>query len=72
MLEYGKSGIYNNNRLLAEKEKKENTRDRSVPDGSDNYLSQPCILVYTLNKYHVNLIGTDFIEMGLHVFESHC
>ena len=41
MLEYGKSGIYNNNRLPAEKkkkkkEKKENTRDRSVPDGSDN------------------------------------
>ena len=42
-LEYGKSGIYNNNRLPAEKkkkkkkkkEKKENTRDRSVPDGSD-------------------------------------
>ena len=39
MLEYGKSGIYNNNRLPAEKkEEKENTRDRSVPDGSDkNY-----------------------------------
>ena len=38
MLEYGKSGIYNNNRLPAEKKKKEeeNTRDRSVPDGSDN------------------------------------
>ena len=37
MLEYGKSGIYNNNRLPAEKKKKEeeNTRDRSVPDGSD-------------------------------------
>ena len=42
-LEYGKSGIYNSNRLPAEKkkkkkkkEKKENTRDRSVPDGSDN------------------------------------
>ena len=39
MLEYGKSGIYNNNRLPAEKEEKEkekeNTRDRSVPDGSD-------------------------------------
>ena len=40
MLEYSKSGIYNNNRLPAEKKKeekeKENTRDRSVPDGSDN------------------------------------
>ena len=39
MLEYGKSGIYNNNRLPAEKKKEEeeeNTRDRSVPDGSDN------------------------------------
>ena len=39
MLEYGKSGIYNNNRLPAEKKKKEeeeNTRDRSVPNGSDN------------------------------------
>ena len=41
-LEYGKSGIYNNNRLSAEEEEKEkekkeeNTRDRSVPDGSDN------------------------------------
>ena len=40
-LEYGKSGIYNNNCLPAEKKKKkkeeeENTRDRSVPDGSDN------------------------------------
>ena len=38
MLEYGKSGIYNNNRLPAKKKKKEeeeNTRDRSVPDGSD-------------------------------------
>ena len=36
MLEYGKSGIYNNNRLPAEKKKEEeNTRDRSVPDGSD-------------------------------------
>ena len=43
-LEYGKSGIYNSNRLPAEKkkkkkkkkEKKEITRDRSVPDGSDN------------------------------------
>ena len=33
-LEYDKSGNYNNNCLLAE-EKKENTRDRSVPDGSD-------------------------------------
>ena len=42
MLEYGKSGIYNNNRLPAEKKKeekeKENTRDRSVPDGSDKDL----------------------------------
>ena len=42
MLEYGKSGIYNNNRLPAEKKKeekeKENTRDRSVPDGSDNHI----------------------------------
>ena len=37
MLEYGKSGIYNNNRLPAE-EKEKNTRDRSVPDGSDNQL----------------------------------
>ena len=38
MLEYGKSGIYNNNRLPAEKKKEEeNTRDRSVPDGSDNH-----------------------------------
>ena len=37
MLEYVKSGIYNNNRLPAEKKKEEeNTRDRSVPDGSDN------------------------------------
>ena len=41
-LEYGKSGIYNSNRLPAKKkeekkkEKKENTMDRSVPDGSDN------------------------------------
>ena len=39
-LEYGKSGIYDSNRLLAEKKKKkekeENTRDRTVPDGSDN------------------------------------
>ena len=35
MLEYSKSGIYNNNRLPAEKKEK-NTRDRSVPDGSDN------------------------------------
>ena len=43
MLEYGKSGIYNNNRLPAEKKKeekeKENTRDRSVPDGSDNHFN---------------------------------
>ena len=41
MLEYGKSGIYNNNRLPAEKKKEEeekNTRDRSVPDGSDKKL----------------------------------
>ena len=40
MLEYGKSGIYNNNRLPAEKKKEEEeeekARDRSVPDGSDN------------------------------------
>ena len=36
-LEYGKSGNYNNNCLPAEKKKKENTRDRSVPDGSDNH-----------------------------------
>ena len=43
MLEYGKSGIYNNNRLPAEKKKKEeeeNTRDRSVRDGSDNNRSK--------------------------------
>ena len=47
-LEYGKSGIYDNNRLPAkkkkkekEKEEKENTRDRSVPDGSDKYLGDP-------------------------------
>ena len=36
--EYGKSGLENENCLLAKKKKKkkENTRDRSVPDGSDN------------------------------------
>ena len=47
MLEYGKSGIYNNNRLPAKKKKKkkkkkeENTRDRSVPDGADNHIIMP-------------------------------
>ena len=46
-LEYGKSGIYNNNCLPAkEKEKKKkkkkekNTRDRSVPDGSDKKIKK--------------------------------
>ena len=63
MLEYGKSGIYNNNRLPAEKKKeekeKENTRDRSVPDGSDNnatifiilFLFQPSIRVAQIQGY---------------------
>ena len=48
MLEYGKSGIYNNNRLPAEKKKeekeKENTRDRSVPDGSDKNIFQESLI----------------------------
>ena len=55
MLEYGKSGIYNSNRVLAEKKKKkeeENTRDRSVPDGSDNKISStksnPAKLIFEL------------------------
>ena len=49
MLEYGKSGIYNNNRLPAEKKKeekeKENTRDRSVPDGSDNNIILSLLII---------------------------
>ena len=50
MLEYGKSGIYNNNRLPAEEEEKkeENTRDRSVPDGSDNKSSRNYFVVNVL------------------------
>ena len=54
MLEYGKSGIYNNNRLPAEKKKEEeNTRDRSVPDGSDkktfHKLIQNMLLIVTIS-----------------------
>ena len=63
MLEYSKSGIYNNNRLPAEKKKeekeKENTRDRSVPDGSDNQI------VYGGRSYiitHENVDGTSIVE----------
>ena len=35
-VEWDESGSKKENRLLAEKEDKENTRDRSVPDRSDN------------------------------------
>ena len=67
-LEYGKSGIYNNNRLPAEKEEKEekkeeNTRDRSVPDGSDkNTLKDKKIIPIILNIPISRLVGEGLAE----------
>ena len=61
MLEYGKSGIYNNNRLPAEKKKeeeKENTRDRSVPDGSDKHIHIKTLLFEGV--VNTNLLSYNF------------
>ena len=69
-LEYGKSGIYNSNRLPAKKEKKEkkekekeNTRDRSVPDGSDNKRKKQWLFVlfvlyprHNIQQYEVSAL----------------
>ena len=65
MLEYSKSGIYNNNRLPAEKKEekeekeKENTRDRSVPDGSDNQTLTTLTALATLTTLITLNILTD-------------
>ena len=63
MLEYSKSGIYNNNRLPAEKKKeekeKENTRDRSVPDGSDKKLPTHQVVTSSPGSLELFLALTD-------------
>ena len=70
-LEYGKSGIYNSNRLPAEKkkkkkkkEKKENTRDRSVPDGSDNQALRMKIAYWSEEKKEEETPGIGRYLMG--------